>query len=222
MKKFLIVLATSWLLFGCATTGLVDPLAEFHKTRPHSILVVPVVNNSVDVMASTSVLTTLPKILGERGYYVFPVNTVKSLLEFEGLTEPQMVHSQPPETIASLFHADSILYITIHSWTSKYLLIQTTTEVDLEYSMTDTKGNLIFHDRERLSHTPQSDSSGNPFADLLASALTAAVERAAPNYLPLTRQANANVFKNSYYPIPPGPYHPTYSTYYEQGSPIKE
>jgi len=216
MRSSILILAASFILLGCVTPGTYeDPLAAFHETRPASILVIPVVNNSVDVMASTSVLTTLPKTLGERGYYVFPVNTVKSLLEFEGLADPQEVHDQPAESLAALFSADAILYVTIHSWEAQYLLVQTTTEVDLEYTMTDNQGAVIFSDRELLRYTPKSESSGNLFADLVASAITAAVERAAPNYLPLTRRANANVFLNGYYSLPPGPYHPEFGAYYQ-------
>lgn len=215
MKTAFICLLSVWLLSACATTGVQEnPLERYNDTKPTSILVIPVVNQSLDVMASTSVLSTLPKTLGERGYYVFPVNTVKSLLEFEGLTDPQEVHNQPAESLATLFGADAILYVTIHSWTSKYVFISTTTEVDLEYQITDRFGRVIFQDRQRLRYTPSSDSSGNPWADLVAMAITAGVERAAPNYLPLTRQANTNAFLGGPYPLPPGPYHPSYDQYY--------
>jgi len=214
VKIFVISTLAVILFTGCATTASFDHLQSYHDVNPHSILVVPVVNKSVDVKASTSVLTTLPKSLGEKGYYVFPVNTVKSLLEFEGFYDPQEVHNQSAQSLAQLFGADSILYVTIHSWAARYIVVSTTTEVDLEYVITDPAGNVIFSDREQLRYTPQSNSSGNAFADLIAMALTAAIERAAPNYLPLTRQANANVFLNGHAPLPPGPYHPTYEEYY--------
>ncbi|MDO7643801.1 MAG: DUF799 domain-containing protein, partial [Reinekea forsetii] len=98
-----VVVGFSLLVSGCAVTQVqVDTLADFHQSRPKSILIVPVVNKSIDVMASTSVLTTLPRQLAEKGYYVFPVNTVKALLEFEGLTDPQEVHNIPPADLAAL------------------------------------------------------------------------------------------------------------------------
>ena len=212
--RLLISLFAAVILAGCAMTPTEHPLARFHETKPNSILVVPAINKSVDVMASTSVLTTLPKTLGEKGYYVFPVNTVKTLMEFEGISEAQEIHDLGAETLAQLFGADSILYITIHSWTSKYLVVSTTTEIDLEYVMTDAKGNIIFQDRNVRRYSPQSESSGNIFADLIVMAIESAVERAAPNYLPLTRQANSNAFVTGMYPLPPGPYHPDHSNYY--------
>ena len=51
-----VVVGFSLLVSGCAVTQVqVDTLADFHQSRPKSILIVPVVNKSIDVMASTSV-----------------------------------------------------------------------------------------------------------------------------------------------------------------------
>lgn len=202
------------LLSGCATTQSGADLSAFHDAQPRSILVVPVVNNSVDVQAPTSVLTTLPKTLGEKGYYVFPVHTVKTLLEYEGLYEPAAVHATPPEELASLFGADTILYITVHEWTARYVVIQTTTLVDFEYRLVNKDGAQLWSARKQLSYTPQNNSSGSPLADLIASAITAAIERADPNYLPLTRQANHQVFYTDGTALPPGPYALNYQEYY--------
>jgi hypothetical protein len=201
------------VLSGCATTER-PQFTAFHDAQPKSILVVPIVNDSVDVQAPLSVLATLPKTLGEKGYYIFPVNTVKTLLEYEGMYEPSVIHSTPPEQLASLFGADAILYVTIHEWTSKYIILQTTTVVDFEYRIVNSDGAELWSARKNLSYTPQNNSSGNPLADLIASAVTAALERADPNYLPLTRQANQQVFYQDATAIPPGPYAPNYDEYY--------
>ncbi len=203
------------LLAGCATTHSYN-LSAYHEAKPRSILVLPVVNESVDVQAPTSVLTTLPRVLAEKGYYVFPVNTVKTLLEYEGLYEPAEIHARPTDELARLFGADAVLYLTIHEWTSQYAIISTTTVVDFEYRIADAQGNPLWSARKQLSYTPQSSNSGGgAMAQLLSAAVTAAVERAAPNYLPLTRQANREVFYTDYTAIPPGPYLPTYDAYYQ-------
>lgn len=207
-------LASLIFLVGCAVQQEKADFAAFHDAQPKSILVVPVVNESVDVQAPLSVLTTLPKTLGEKGYYIFPVNTVKTLLEYEGLYEPAEIHNTPPEQLASLFGADAILYVTIHEWTAQYVVLQTTTVVDFEYRLVNHDGAQLWSARKQLSYTPQTNNSGNPLADLIASAITAALERADPNYLPLTRQANQQVFYQDATAIPPGPYSPNYSEYY--------
>jgi hypothetical protein len=166
-------------------------------------------------MAGASVLTTLPKLLGERGYYVFPVHTVKTLLEMEGLYEAEQIHNQPTETLADLFSADAILYITVHSWTARYVLIQTTTEIDLEYRITNRIGETIYQQREQLHYTSDNSQSGNSLVNqLISSAISAAIERAAPQYIPLTREANNRAFITTRNPLPPGPYSSGYEKYY--------
>lgn len=213
-------LGTLAIMSGCATTELDENrLDAFHSAQPRSILVVPVVNQSTDVQAPTSVLATLPFRLGEKGYYVYPVNTVKTLLEYEGLYEPAEIHNQPPEQLANLFKADTILYVSIHEWTSKYVLLSTTTEVDFEYRLVNADGAELWSARKLLHYTPQNNSSGNPLADLIAAAVTAAIERAAPNYLPLTRQAHDQVFNGYATGLPPGPYSPAYEQYYQELAP---
>ena len=67
-----------------------------------------IVNQSTDVEAPTSVLSTLPKVLADHGYYAFGVNTTKVILEYEGLSEPAEIHRLPPENLASMFNADAI------------------------------------------------------------------------------------------------------------------
>ncbi|MDO6423818.1 DUF799 domain-containing protein [Saccharophagus degradans] len=203
--------------YGCASTNSGPrAMTEFEQLRPTSILVVPVVNKSVDVEAPTYMLTTLPMVLGNRGYYVFPINTVKTILDHEGFYEPAEVHAQPPESLAAMFGADCILYVTIHEWTSQYILLATTTIVDFEYRLVNSDGHQFWHARKKLHYSPQNNDTGNPLANLVGAAISAALERAKPNYLPLTRQANGEVFLYNGTAIPPGPYSPKHQAYYSQ------
>lgn len=215
VRRVLSLLIFTAVVAGCTTAPRIDPLASFHDAQPKSLLVVPIVNNSVDVQAPTSVLTTLPRVLAEKGYYVFPVNTVKTLLEFEGLYEPAEIHATPPDQLADLFGADAILYVTIHEWTAQYLLVQTTTIVDFEYRIVHRDGSPLWNARKSLTYRPDSGNTGNNLAGLLASAITAAFERADPHYLPLTRQANKEVFYTDATALPPGPYARNYEQYYQ-------
>ena len=215
--RLLMLFTVVAVVSGCATLDYNDPLATYHDTKPTSILIVPVVNESVDVQAPTSVLTTLPRLLGEKGYYVFPVNTVKTILEYEGLYEPAEIHQLAANDLADWFGADAILYVTIHEWTSRYVVFSTTTEVDFEYRIVDKNGVELWAARQNLSYTPQSENQGGGgMAGLLSSAINAAVERAAPNYLPLTREANNRAFNGGYTPLPPGPYSFYYDSYYQR------
>ena len=75
------------VLTGCVTQPVKKDMSAFIAAAPRSILIVPVINKSLDVDASNYVLSTLPVPVAEKGYYVFPVNTTKFVLEQEGFYE---------------------------------------------------------------------------------------------------------------------------------------
>lgn len=208
-----------FIITGCATPNP-DRLNSFHAAQLRSVLIVPPLNEVTDIQATTSVLATLPYFLAEKGFYVFPVNTVKTLLELEGYYEPAEVHAAPPEQLAALFHADSVLYLTIHEWTSRYLVFNTTTEVDFGYKLVAADGALLWEERRRAVYTPNNNNGGG-LGGLIVSAIQAAAERANPTYIPLTKTVHSQVFvtpssQNAGAGIPLGPYHPRYEAYYKQ------
>ncbi len=201
-----VCLATAVGLNGCATVQQPYDFTEFRKAPPRSILIVPVVNRSLDVDASNYVLSTLTVPLAELGYYVFPVNTVKVVLEQEGLYEPEQVRRMEAAQLASLFGADAVLYVTINRWDAQYVVISTNVTVEFDYELTRKDGTRIWHANKRMQYSPQQSQQGHPLAMLIAAAISAAVTRVAPNYLPLTQQANSQVFIIEPTKLPPGPY----------------
>ena len=211
LARAICVMSFYLALLGCETTPELNPYEQkFRDAGVHSMLVVPVVNQSVDVDAPTSVLSSLPIVLANHGYYVFGVNTTKVVLEHEGMSEPAEVHAADPVMLASMFGADSIVYVEIERWTSQYVLLQTTTIVDLKYRIVNRDGQELWSARKTMSYSPQSNASSNynnnGLANLLASAVVAAIEKANPKYMELTRRANDEVFLGGASRLPVGPY----------------
>lgn len=203
----LVIFLFTVVLTGCVTAPVKNDLSAFKAAAPRSILVVPAVNKSLDVDAPNYLLSTLTIPLAEKGFYVYPVNTAKFLLEQEGFYEGEQIHNQPPEMLANLFGADAILYVTINRWDAKYAIIATTVTVEFDYRMVYKDGTEIWKAKQAMAYSPQSNNStGNPIADLIVLAVNAAITRAAPNYLPLTQQANQQVFVLGPNAIPNGPY----------------
>ncbi|MBI5441170.1 MAG: DUF799 family lipoprotein [Deltaproteobacteria bacterium] len=196
---------------GCATAPPKKDYTAFRAANPKSILVIPVVNKSVDVAASDYFLSTLTVPMAERGYYVFPVDVVKHLLEDDGLADASLVHGADTGKLCNLFGADSVLYATIEQWDAKYYVINTTVTVAVDYDIKDCKtGASIWDAKTRMVYTPQSNNSGGGLGALVAMAISAAITKAAPNYLPLARQANAQAFAAPDQGLPAGPYHPEF------------
>lgn len=209
--KRLLTLAASLLtlvLTGCATNVVKTDLSKFEAAKPRSILVVPATNKSLDVDAPTYLLTTLTVPLAEKGFYVFPVHTAKTVLEQEGLYEGEQIHNQPPEQLARLFGADAVLYVTINQWDAKYVVLSTTVTVDFDYRLVSKDGTDLWKANKRMVYSPQQQNTGHPLANLIAAAVTAAIERAKPNYMPLAQMANNDVFVWGPTAIPNGPYAP--------------
>lgn len=207
MKWLFAVLAV--LLTGCVATVPKKDLSAFQAAAPRSILVIPSVNKTLDVDAPNYLLSTLTVPLAEKGYYVFPVHTTKTVLEQEGFYEGEQIHAQPPESLAKMFGADSVLYVTIQRWDAKYALLTTVVTVEFDYRIVNKDGTELWATKQRMQYQPDnSNNSGPPLAQLLAAAINAAVTRAAPNFMPLARQANAQVFLLGSSAIPNGPYKP--------------
>lgn len=198
------------MLAGCATTKpQPKDYTKFNEEKPCSILVVPVVNRSVEVTASDYFLSTISIPLAENGYYVFPVNLVKRMLEDDGLSDSSLVHSSSAQKLANLFGADAVLYVTINQWDATYMVLSTQVTVDISYIIKSGKtGETLWKHDQKMVYVPQNTRTGNPFGDLLVMAINAAATKAAPNYIPLARQANKKALTFPGPGIPYGPYTP--------------
>lgn len=204
--KLAAIITISLLLGGCASVEKKD-YTQFRLAEPRSILVLPVVNRSVDVDAPDYFLSTISRPIAERGYYVFPVNLTKRILEDDGLSDADLVHKTDPTRLKELFGADAILYISIERWDARYVIFSTTVTVEFSYSLKDGKtGEELWGANEKIVYQPQRSNSGNALADLVAQAVVAAVTKAAPNYIPLAQRANFLAVTRPHRGIPAGPY----------------
>jgi hypothetical protein len=204
-----IAVAASAVLAACASGPQPKNYSSFRAENPRSILVVPALNNTLNVPAPDFFLSTISRPFAERGYYVFPAHMVKRLMEDEGLGDAGLIHAVQANRLGRLFGCDSVLFVTIQQWDSKYAVIKTVTTVRFDYTLKSCKtGATLWEDTQTMAYSPQSNSSGNPLADLIASAIVAALEKGAPNYMPLTIQANALAAGTPGRGVPAGPYLP--------------
>lgn len=197
------------LASACVTAPTPKNYSAFYGERPASILVVPALNNTASVTASDFFVSTVSRPFAERGYYVYPAHMVKRVLEDQGLSDAGLVHSTDAARLGNLFHCDAVLFVEVEKWESQYVIISTSTNVQFDYTLKSCKtGDTLWTDTQSLSYSPQASSSGNPIADLLAQAIMAAIEKGAPNYIPLTQQANLLASSLPGQGLPAGPYLP--------------
>jgi len=201
INSFIVLLIV--ITSGCGSTQTPRDFTAFNSLNPRSILVVPVVNESLEVSASNSMLSTLSIPIAESGYYVYPVNTVKVILEQEGFYEPEQIHAQPPSVLAKLFGADAVLFVTIKRWDAQYIVVSTTVTIGVEYALFSKDNSEIWRATSKQAYeTDTLDSNKN---SLLGAIVSAAIERATPDYMRLARKANRMAILTGKNPIPKGP-----------------
>lgn len=191
--------AATLLLTGCATGPQKFAVSD-HTIR--SILVVPAVNETTSVDADNLMNAMSTYTLAEGGYYVFPMDTVKYVLEAEGLYEPERVRELGPEKLAQLFDSDSVLFIKILHWDATYAVLNTQTKIIAEYSFFKADGTPIWSDKVTVAYNSNQNNSGGGLIGLIVEATVAAVNRAAPDYRIAAKQINTFAVRN----WEPGPY----------------
>lgn len=182
----LLGLCSAFLLSGCAT-GPQKFAVDDAEIR--SILVPPVINATPQVEADSLMAATSTTPLANYGYYVFPVDTVKFVLESEALYEPERVRELGPEKLAEMFNSDAVLFIKVIYWDAQYIVLNTKTTVKAEYELYKADGSKIWSDT--VSASFDSNSNSSTVFGLLTDAVIAAVNRAAPNFKPAAKSVNA-------------------------------
>jgi hypothetical protein len=210
-RKAILVILGALLVVGCAPKLQSKDYSTFHAAAPRSVVVVPVINHSPEADAADFFLTTVAVPLAEHGYYVFPTNMIKSLMEREGLSDPQLVHSTATPDVARLFNADAVVYIEIKTWNAKYAVLAAGIEVEFLYTIKSGRtGELLWQEQKKF-YADTSANSGNILADLIANAVIAAVNETRSDFTPQALAANMNALLTPGSGIPYGPYAAKYN-----------
>ncbi len=201
--RFVFVALIALILTSCAKK-VPKYYTAFFNMQPNSILIVPPMNESVEVSATIYFLSTISMPVAERGYYVYQVNLTKGMLEELGLSDIGLVYSSPPQKLKNLFGCDAVFYITVKKWDTQYLVISSSVIVTLNYTLKDAAtGNVLWQDEM----TVKKDSGGSGIIEM---AVEAAVNAIFTDYVPLARKANLQAVTRKQDGLPAGKYHPNY------------
>ncbi|MBN3847249.1 DUF799 domain-containing protein [Paraburkholderia sp. Ac-20342] len=137
--KLVSALSILGLLAACASQPHHADYTAFKKAQPRAILVLPPVNETADVKASSSVLSQMTLPLAEAGYYVIPVALMDETFKQNGLTTPNDIEQVAPAKLRDIFGADAVLYSKITQYGSVYQIIDSTTVVAASAKLVDLK-----------------------------------------------------------------------------------
>lgn len=163
MKLFRLVSLLPLLSFlgACTADVAKQDYTNYRRSNPSSILVLPPVNNSPDTRATYGFLSTVTRPLAEGGYYVFPVALVDQTFKENGLQNPAEMHEAPLNKLREIFGADAVLYITIESYGSSYMVISSDAVVKASARLIDSKTGDVLWSGNATASSAETDSGNN-------------------------------------------------------------
>lgn len=211
LRSLLSSLALLLVLPACSSTDYAS-LASYYQHEPKTILVLPVRNESTDAEAPRFFLATIARPLVARGYYVIPLESTMEVLGSEGLYDASIAWQADPGALAQYLGADAVLYVTITSWDTTYVVLASSVTVGLHYRLVDCRtGQVIWENAASYTRSSDAHAGGGGIAGLAASLIVMAVDAAATaaftEYVALAREANASGLAT----LPPGHYHESYA-----------
>lgn len=204
-----LALACALLLVACTTTEPYDYTA-FEAHKPRSLLVLPPLDNSMEVDATYAYLSTVTQPLAERGYYVFPVAVVDRLLRDNGLSGPGEMHQAPLDRVREIFGADAVLYITLKDWGTAYRVIDSSTEVTVEAHLVDVDSGTEIWGGEQTAVLSSSAGQGSIVGALIGALVNQIATSVSDPSLDVARDCNQQLFCSDHDGLLLGPYNPEY------------
>lgn len=205
-KKGFVFICILWLA-SCASTNRTEPFIEpIDRFIPNSILVIPPNNNTVEVNAPYTFLSSITKPLAEKGYYVFPVAVIDTFLKQNGLPTPAEMNTIPLDKIQKIIGAESVLYVQINDWGQKYQILQSVTVVNAQLKLVETEtGDILW--QGTASARSGSNQSQNGLAEMLIGAIVEQVINSIDDKtIQLSRAANNRVIFDKRTGLPEGIY----------------
>ena len=193
------------IVAGCATKPY--DYTNFREHPPRSILVLPPLNESVEIAGTYSYLSTVTKPLAEHGYYVFPVAIVDQFMKENGMPTPGEMHQVPLNKIAEIIGADAVMYVTVLEYGTKYQVLKSVPTVKAAAKLVDTRTGILLWEG-KVVMVQQSNGSGNLLADLVVAAITQAINTTTDQAHSLCGPANVMLFTKKDEGLLYGPYHP--------------
>ncbi len=215
LRTYLAGFALLALLGGCASQKGPGPYeAAFRQHQPRSIVVLPPLNNTNDVRATYSLLSSATAPLAESGYYVFPVAVVDQTFKENGLTQAAEMHQASPAKLHEIFGADAALYLTVTQYGAGSAFLGGAVTVKVEGVLMDTRtGNKLWEGQASASDAEGKQNQNSNLLGLLISGIINNVANTLsdPGYQ-VGRVANGRLLSASEHGLLYGPRSPKYGT----------
>lgn len=179
--------------------------------KPHSILILPPINESTDIRGTYGYLSTITMPIAELGYYVYPVAMMDHFFKENGMPLPGDMHQAPLDKIHEITGADSVLYINLKQYLTRYMVLNSVTTVTAEARLVSTKDGTVLWHGTVMAQQDSSGGSGNIIASIIGAAFSQIVSKATDRAHDVSGLANQQYgLKDRGLLV--GPYHPAWLT----------
>jgi hypothetical protein len=169
--QLVIVFIAVALTSACVSMPPGQDYTAFRSADPHSIVVLPPLNKSTEVVAPYSVMAQLVAPIAESGFYVFPVAVVDQTFKNNGLTVANDIHAVPIQKLHEIFAADAALYLTIEQYGTSYVVISSDTVVSVSASLVDLRtGDVLWQGAASASSAETRGNNGGGLVGMLVEA----------------------------------------------------
>ena len=206
---WLAAVAIAFATSACTQT-VEESVSPFETYKPRSILVLPPLNESVDVNAPYNWLSTITMPLGEAGYYVFPVAVIDAYMKDNGLPTPDEMHTVSLAKLREVIGPDAVLYVTIEDWGQKYQVLSSTTVVKARARLVDVASGAEIWTGNAVG-VEGSGTSNDLVGMLITAAISQVIDSAGDAAHDVARRANIEMVLDPRTGFAPGPYSPDYA-----------
>lgn len=202
----LALLLACQMLAACGSVPPVKDYEAFYEQTPFTVVIPPVINETSDTEAPRYFTATITKPLVDRGYYVMPVEATAAMMHAEGITDGSMLAKTDPRKFREFFGADAVLFITLKSWETSYVVVSSSVTVAMDYRLVSTQTGDVLWETSASQTIRSNSNSGGGLAGLIITVVDAAANAIGTDYVPLAMQANVSGCAT----LPSGPYSPDF------------
>lgn len=168
----LLVMAVVVATLGACATATPYDYTAYKQNRPVSMLVLPPLNETPEVVATYGVLSQVTFPLAEAGYYVVPVSLMDETFRQNGLNNPAEIHDVSPQKLREIFGADAAVYIKITQYGTSYAIVASDTRVTVQARLVDLRtGDLLWQGSASAASSENRSSNQGGLVGLLVQAI---------------------------------------------------
>jgi hypothetical protein len=179
LPKRVAALSLAVWLGACASSPTQRDYTAFRNSKPQSVLVLPPVNETTDVNASSGMLAQMTMPLAEAGYYVMPVAEMSGTFRHNGVNAPEEIANVSPAKMRKIFGADAVLYSKITQYGTVFKLLDSDTVVAASAKLVDLRSGDVLWEGAGSASWKELGNFGVNGGGLVAMLVQAAVRQVA-------------------------------------------